>query len=230
MFKAIRTIAKQLEETGFPGSDKVAMYLAENYPDISEFDEDKLFAAKLVLELGEFDNEDEFSPGVIGQLIMRGSDEILKVGFYLNEFGFSTCEISDIFRKSPSFFLSDISNIREIVKRLKSFKLPRELIKSNLSDAVSIGTDETEKRAATALKYFSQKTFEMLAKGFLFYPYRTAPSECIEYAVSKLGLEKAEHLFLENEMLLYWYKDKYERENPFQTQHAHALEIIENIE
>lgn len=228
MFKALKKIEKQLEKLNFPQSYEVAMCMTEICPEISELDADMLETARLISEIGELSEQDEISPVSFAMLIKRGSDSFMKVCFYLKTQGFSINEISDTVRVSPAFFNTEISDLKEITKCLKSFKLPRAIRKDNLVFCASIGADELKNRAETVLKYFSEEVLEEMANGFLFYPVRTNPVECIEYAVSKLGKEKAMKMFLENEMVLYWYKDEYERNNIFQTQHARALLVIDN--
>jgi len=220
-------IRHELENAGFYEAEAVARCILKRHPDSGCLTESEFFAAKLIAELLELDENLEINPEEIATAVLSGEDKLLKIVFCLRDFGFTPDEMRELFQNDNSMLNVSVDSIKEITAYLKGLGICRATVRDVLYDALKIGFDEVKSRCETVLEYFSFKTLKKLSNGYLFCSKHTSPKECIRYAVSRCGVNKAEKLLTQNEMLLFWYKDEEERQNPFQTQHAHALELIE---
>ena len=218
-------IRRELEKAGFYEAEAVARCILKRHPEMGGLTESEFLAAKLIAELLELDYNIEINSEDIATAVLSGEDKLLKIIFCLRDFGFTPDEIRELFQNDNSMLNVSVENIKEITAYLKGLGICRATVRDVLYDALKIGFDEVKSRCETVLEYFSVKTLKKLS--YLFCSKHTSPKECIRYAVSVCGVNKAEKLLTENEMLLFWYKDEEERQNPFQTQHAHALELIE---
>lgn len=220
-------IRRELEKAGFYEAETVARCILKRHPEMGCLTESEFLAAKLIAELLELDYNIEINSEDIATAVLSGEDKLLKIVFCLRDFGFTPDEMRELFQNDNSMLNVSVENIKEITAYLKGAGICRPVIRDVLYDALKIGFDEVKSRCETVLEYFSVKTFKKLSEGYLFCSKHTSPKECIHYVISRCGVKRAEKLLTQNEMLLFWYKDEQERQNPFQTQHAHALELIE---
>lgn len=230
-FKGLRNITKQLEGIGFPDANDVAMYIMEAEQSRLELSYAEMESACYILELINSKGNARVHPGPIARAICKECSEIKKVYNFLVQVGYSKEKLQDFYSKEQSILYYDLENIKKQYEYLGEVGLTSEQVKELFLDTVYIGPSEVKERCETVLRYFDEKMIYHLGNRFLFYGYYTDPVDCIEYVVDRLGIEKAEEIFLEQDMLLYLWKERYQRDDiSHGPQHREAMALIEKYE
>lgn len=226
-FKGLRNIAKQLDEIGFPDGKDVAMYIMEEDKTKLELSVDEIETAKYILRLIGANGDARVHAGQIANGISTGCEEIKNVYKFLLNVGYSEEQLQKFYSKDQSAFCYKRTNLEKQFDYLEKIGLSHEQVLDVFLDTIYLGYDETKERCETVLKYFDNQMVYTLGKKYLFYGYYTDPVDGIEYIVEHLGVEKAEKLFLEQDMILYLWKEKYQRNDwTHGTQHKEAIQII----
>ena len=226
-FKGMRNITKQLKAINFPEGNDIAMYIMEENKTKLELSETEIETAKYILELICANDDAKMHPGQIAYGICSEGEEIKKVYKFLLEMGYSNEQLQTFYSKNQSAFCYKCIELKKQFEYLKDVGLSHEQVLDLFLETIYLGYNETKRRCETVLKYFDVQMIYVLGKKYLFYGYYTDPVECIEYVVKQLGIKKAKAILLEQDMLLYLWKEKYERGDwTHGPQHLEALELI----
>jgi len=230
-YKTWRNITKQLKNIGVPDAQGVAMIIADSYGDKMELSEEELKTAQFMLNFIEEREERAVDSLSIARGICSDLKEIKKVYVSFYKIGYSKEEIHEFYKRTPSIYAYTVIEFEKLNMYLCELGLSPIEVKDVFLKAVRIGYDETKARCETVLKYFDKKMVYELGKNFLFYAYYTDPIDCIEYIVDRLGLKLAENILNNEPMLLFLWKEKYQRNDwTHGPQHKEAMELIEKYE
>lgn len=227
-FKGLRNITKQLDTIEFPDGKDVAMYIMEDKKTKLELSETEIETAKYILNLMGTSGDVRVHPGPVAYGICSDCEEIKKVYEFLIGIGFSKEQLQKYYSKDQSAFCYKCIDLEKQFDYMKNIGLSQEQVLDVFLDTIYLGYDETKQRCETVLKYFDIQMVYTLGNRYLFYGYYTDPVDGIEYMVERLGIEKAKKLLLEQDMILYLWKEKYQRNDwTHGPQHREALDLIE---
>lgn len=226
--KTWRNITKQLKNIGVPDAQGIAMIIADSYGDKMELTKEEIKTAQFILNFIEEREERSVDSLSIARGICSDLKEIKRVYVSFYKIGYSKDEVYEFYKKTPSIYTYTVQEFEELNEYLYELGLSPVEVKDVFLKTVRIGYEETKARCETVLKYFDNKMVYELGKDFLFYAYYTDPIDCIEYIVDRLGLNGAEKILNNEPMLLFLWKDKYQRNDwTHGPQHKEALELIE---
>jgi len=229
--KGFRNITKQLEKIDFPEARNVSMYITECDKTKLELTDAEIDTAKYIMKLIGGNDNARIHSDSIAKAIRADCAELKMVYDYLMQLGYSNEKLQEFYSKNQSILCYALKEITEQYEYLLKTGLTTEQIKELFLDTIYIGPYSLKERCEVVLKYFDKKMIYILGKQYLFYGYYTDPVDCIEYVVKRLGIEKAEKILREQDMLLYLWKEKYQRNDwTHGPQHREALELIEKYE
>ena len=232
-FASIKNITKQLSGVGFPNAREVAIYITERNKGKIELSDDEIKAALAIKMIAELTEDDSLNAISFAGLITKGSEHILKVCQTLKSLGkdgmgYTKKEVRDAFRKHISVFYLSEQELYKIYTSLRYWGFSDAQIKEIYLDAASLGIDELSKRTSCVARHFPKENIYVLGKQFLFYQYYTDPVDCIDTLVQEFGAIKALEILKQEEMLLYLWKDEFQRDDySHGKQHKEAVAIIE---
>lgn len=228
-FKGYRNIIRQLEEIQFPEAHNIAMYIMERDNNKTELSYEEVETAKYIKKIAGYRGDEEtLSDGAVSHAICLNRKCIEDMYMFLAEKGYTSRDIKEFYKKNSIAFYYDANEMKDSFDYLLNLNLSSEQVKNIFMQAICVGNGSLKDRCECVMKYFNLDTLYLLAQGYLFYLYYTDPVDGIEYIVNELGVDKALELLANEEMFLYLWKEKWQRNDWVHgKQHREALEIVE---
>lgn len=221
-----KTIAKQLEELKMPDARHIAMMIADDDCKKEQLTEEECETAKFIMNFID-ENDKPLDFIAIADGICSDFNEIKKVYAAMCKIGYTKEELYKFYQRNPVFFGCTLENLTKTVTYLGEIGFRVDQIKELLLKVLVIGYEEAKARCEEFLTYFDKDMVYQLGKEYLFFPYYTDPIDCLQYIISELGVEGAEKILLNEPMLLFYWKEEWQRDDPTHGfQHNEALKLI----